>query len=264
MAKETNQVLGHGADADGIEEYDNPLPDWWLGLFLLTVIFGIGYGVNYHFIAGDSQAKRYEAEMARAQVLWPAPDASAPLAMDAGSIEAGEAVFLQTCASCHKADMTGGIGPNLVDAIWIHGNAPEQVVATIMDGVPAKGMPAWGPILGPTKVQQAAAYVLSKQGSAPSEGTATEGGSEGTAHEMREAEVLDGKTIYEQNCLACHGADMKGLVGPNLIDAEWIHAGELDQIRNTITVGVPEKGMIQWAKIDAVARFVHEQAAAAN
>jgi cytochrome c oxidase cbb3-type subunit III len=67
MAKETNQVLGHGADADGIEEYDNPLPDWWLGLFLLTVIFGIGYGVNYHFIAGDSQAKRYEAEMARAQ-----------------------------------------------------------------------------------------------------------------------------------------------------------------------------------------------------
>ena len=63
MAKETNQILGHGADADGIEEYDNPLPDWWVGMFIFTIIYGIGYAINYHFIADDSQEKRYAVMM---------------------------------------------------------------------------------------------------------------------------------------------------------------------------------------------------------
>ena len=42
-----------------------------------------------------------------------------------------------------------------------HGGLPEQILATISDGVPTKGMPAWGSILGPEKTQAVAAYVVS-------------------------------------------------------------------------------------------------------
>ncbi len=272
MAKETNQVLGHGADADGIEEYDNPLPDWWVGMFVLSIIWGIGYGINYHFIAGDSQEKRYTAMMEEAEQKWPVQEGPVTVAMDEANIEAGAKVFTQTCASCHNSDLTGGIGPSLVDAEWIHGGDVESVVTTITDGVAAKGMPAWGPILGPKKVQQVAAFVLSKKGSGgakptqadtqPAPSDTPEGGQDGAAGADGATEKLDGKAIYDQNCSSCHAPDLSGLVGPSLVDDEWIHGGDLAQITATITNGVPEKGMIQWGpvlgdeKIAAVAQFV--------
>ncbi len=55
MSKDTNRVMGHADEADGIEEYDNPLPDWWLGLFWLTIVWAIGYTAHYHFIGNRSQ-----------------------------------------------------------------------------------------------------------------------------------------------------------------------------------------------------------------
>lgn len=277
MAKETNQILGHGAEADGIEEYDNPLPDWWLGLFIFCIIYGIGYAINYHFISGDSQEKRYVAMMEEAAIKWPVKEGPVAVDMDDASVSAGADVFAQTCASCHNADLTGGIGPSLVDAEWIHGSAPEQVVATITNGVADKGMPAWGPILGPKKVQQVAAFVLSKKGTGPAKAAQadTQGGSDGTADAGQDGaaaadaggEDLDGKAIFAQNCVACHKDDMTGGIGPNLVDDEWIHGGELADIVRTITNGVPEKGMIQWGpvlgaeKIEAVARYVHSKGA---
>ena len=66
-----DQVLGHADEADGIEEYDNPLPDWWLGLFWFTIIFAFGYSLHYHFIAHRSPARALAAEMAAAQARWP-------------------------------------------------------------------------------------------------------------------------------------------------------------------------------------------------
>ncbi len=277
MAKETNQILGHGADADGIEEYDNPLPDWWLGLFIFSIIYGIGYAINYHFISGDSQEKRYVAMMEEAAIKWPVKEGPVAVSMDDESVSAGADVFAQTCASCHNADLTGGIGPSLVDAEWIHGGEPENVVSTITNGVADKGMPAWGPILGPKKVQEVAAFVLSKKGTGPAKAAQadTQGGSDGTADAGQDGaaaadgggEEIDGKAVFTQNCVACHSADMTGGIGPNLIDDEWIHGGELADIVKTITNGVPEKGMIQWGpvlgaeKIDAVARYVHSKGA---
>jgi cytochrome c oxidase cbb3-type subunit 3 len=62
--------------------------------------------------------------------------------------------------ACHGAELKGGIGPDLTDDTWIHGSAPDSVLATIRDGVAAKGMPSWGPILGPDKIRQVAAYIL--------------------------------------------------------------------------------------------------------
>lgn len=76
---------------------------------------------------------------------------------------------------------------------------------------------------------------------------------------------MTGEQIFVQNCVACHGADMKGLVGPSLVDATWIHGGTLDDIKRTITNGVPDKGMVSWGpvlgeeKIGLVAQYVLEK-----
>ena len=123
MSKETNELLGHSEDNDGIEEYDNPLPDWWLGLFLFTIVWGFGYFVDWNFISHKTQAGLYDAEIAAAAVQWPEQEAPAAGSIDesATAIAAGEAVYVQNCVACHAADLSGGIGPNLVDAEWIHG-----------------------------------------------------------------------------------------------------------------------------------------------
>jgi cytochrome c oxidase cbb3-type subunit III len=74
--------------------------------------------------------------------------------------EKGEAIYKANCTGCHGEDMKGKIGPNLLDSTWIHGGKPEEIVHTITAGVPAKGMITWGPILGPEKISQVAAYVI--------------------------------------------------------------------------------------------------------
>jgi cytochrome c oxidase cbb3-type subunit 3 len=294
MAQETNEILGHGAEADGIEEYDNPLPDWWLALFAITIIWAPLYAISYHAIQGNSQVDQYDQAMAAAAVMWPASDETIAFVMTDERVAQGEVVFAQTCATCHAADMTGGAGPSLVDAEWIHGSAPEAVIYTITNGVLPKGMPAWGAMLGAEKVQAVAAYIVSSREPnvvdlAPAEPVAVATGPadddaepveddrvEGT-ETIRDTvvdaavEVLDplitGESIFAANCTACHMADMTGGVGPNLIDDEWIHAGDLETIRAIVTNGVVEKGMIAWgpilgpAKIELVAQYVHGKTA---
>ena len=156
---ERDRLLGHSDEADGIEEYDNPLPDWWMGLLWLTIIWAVGYGVHYHFIAHRSQPKALAAEMAEARLQWPQGAPKAFVMSDA-AVERGRAIFAANCTGCHGKNLEGGIGPNLTDTTWIHGGTPEAVVKTITEGVPAKGMITWGPILGPDKINDVAAFVL--------------------------------------------------------------------------------------------------------
>ena len=163
MSKDTNRVLGHADESDGIEEYDNPLPDWWLGLLWFTVIWAVAYGVHYHFIGNRSQEGRLAAEMQDAEVRWPVEAAAAvSFAITPEAVAAGEAIYTQNCAMCHGAELEGGIGTPLNDTEWIHGHDSEDVIRIITEGVPEKGMLTWGPILGPEKVNQVAAYVLDK------------------------------------------------------------------------------------------------------
>jgi cytochrome c oxidase cbb3-type subunit 3 len=160
-----DRVLGHADESDGIEEYDNPLPNWWLGLFYITIVWALAYGVHYHFIAHRSQVKRLAAEIADADRRWPRQAAAAQattVTITEETVEAGEAIYKANCVPCHGADMKGGIGPNLLDTTWIHGGRPEEILHTITYGVPEKGMLTWGPILGPEKVAQVAAYVVEK------------------------------------------------------------------------------------------------------
>lgn len=164
-----DQVLGHAAEADGIEEYDNPMPNWWLGLFYLTIVWAVGYAVHYHFIARRSQPAHLAAEMADADLRWPREAAAAQaatLVITPEAVEAGKVIYQANCVACHGADLKGGIGPNLLDTLWIHGGTPEAILATITHGVPEKGMLTWGPILGPEKVAQVAAYVVEQNGEA--------------------------------------------------------------------------------------------------
>ena len=142
MSKETNRLLGHEDEADGIEEYDNPLPDWWVGLLWLTVIWAVGYAAWYHFIADKSQEGFLAAEMQAAEFHWPEQAATdVEFTITPEAVAAGEAIYTQNCLMCHGA---------------------EDVIRIITEGVPEKGMLTWGPILGPEKVNQVAAYVLEK------------------------------------------------------------------------------------------------------
>lgn len=163
MSKDTNRVLGHADEADGIEEYDNPLPDWWLGLLWLTIVWAAGYGIWYHFVGDRSQENYLAAEMQAAELRWPEQAmAEVSFAITPEAVAAGEEIYTQNCLMCHGGELEGGIGVALNDDEWIHGGEPEDVIRIITEGVPEKGMLTWGPILGPEKVNQVAAYVLHK------------------------------------------------------------------------------------------------------
>jgi cytochrome c oxidase cbb3-type subunit 3 len=167
VSEKVDQILGHGADCDGIEEYDNKLPTWWLGLFYFCILWAGGYAVHYHFVATRSQTSEYEAEIAAAAIAWPMPEAPAggvagtPTAAD---IEAGKAIYTANCVGCHGPELKGGIGPDLTDGEWIHGGTLTEITKTVTEGVPAKGMLTWGPILGPQKVASVSAFIHSSGG----------------------------------------------------------------------------------------------------
>ncbi len=167
MSKDTNRLLGHADEADGIEEYDNPLPDWWLGLFWITIIWGLGYGIHYHFIGDRSQEGALAAEMAAAEERWPA-QAQAALAFtySTESASAGEAVYNQNCFPCHGMQMEGGIGPSFIDDEWIHGSQASDMVRVVQEGVLDKGMVAWSGILSPEQINDVTSYIVQKHSEA--------------------------------------------------------------------------------------------------
>ena len=159
-----DQLLGHADECDGIEEYDNALPDWWLGLFWFTIIWAAAYALHYHVIADRSQEKALASELAAAEQRWPASAVTTEFVLTPELAAAGHAVYQSNCSACHGPGLEGGIGPNLKDEAWIHGGQLEQVLHTVTAGVAAKGMPGWGPILGPEKVRQVTAYILAEAG----------------------------------------------------------------------------------------------------
>jgi len=153
---------------DGIQEYDKRLPNWWLATFYGAIIFWVGYWFYYERAAlGPTQTVAVEHQLAaiEAKKLAATPsldDASLwKMSRNPVFVEAGRNLFSTTCASCHNAKLTGGIGPNLVDQLWIHGGRPTEIYATVTNGVLVKGMPSWGPVLGPKKITEAVAFILS-------------------------------------------------------------------------------------------------------
>lgn len=165
--QDPNQPRIHGV-YDGIEEQDNNLPNWWLGILWGTLLFGFGYWMYFHvFQVGVLPMAEWKAETeayARVAAANKPPsddDVLAKLAKDETLVKAGHETFTTTCAACHGQKAEGIIGPNLTDAYWLHGGKPSDIQRTITDGALQKGMPAWGPVLGAERVKALTAYVLS-------------------------------------------------------------------------------------------------------
>lgn len=176
--RDEDRLLEH--EYDGIREYDNPLPRWWVLILWVSVIWSVIYLVNLvpGVGSGPGRVRNYENEMTAAREKFGDPTAQAAgnavddatvraAAHDPAQIAAGQKLFVTYCASCHRDDAGGNIGPNLTDDYWIHGGKPSQIHNTIGNGVLDKGMPAWNAVLKPDQVLSAAAYVLSVRESHP-------------------------------------------------------------------------------------------------
>ncbi len=186
MAEQRDELLDH--EYDGIKEYNNPLPRWWLWLFYGTILFAAFY-LPWHWLGyGLSGPQEYQEELAAVQRAPAAPapggappgpgqpdagkssrpqGALAPAAVTPAMVEEGKAIFAANCVPCHGPQGQGIIGPNLTDNHWMHGNTLGDITRTITDGVPDKGMIAWKTVLNPQKIAQVAAYVKSLKGTNP-------------------------------------------------------------------------------------------------
>jgi cytochrome c oxidase cbb3-type subunit 3 len=173
-----DRLLAHSYD--GIQEYDNPLPRWWVYLFYATIVFSVLYWFNIGVGSGEGRIAQYEADVAAAKAAHPPAPTSGPaelaaLAGNAQVVAAGQSVFAVNCASCHRADGGGLIGPNLTDDAWIHGATLSDIHRTVSEGVLAKGMPNWGKLLKPDDVDAVVAYVASLRNTQVPGGKAAEG-----------------------------------------------------------------------------------------
>jgi cytochrome c oxidase cbb3-type subunit 3 len=172
MAKKLDELTDH--EYDGIKEFDNDLPPWWIYLFYLTIVFGIIYLLNYHvFKTAPSQLEEYQMEMASAERQKAAFEAAnagnfvVAFSTEASDLEAGKGIYNANCLACHGANGEGGVGPNLTDSYYIHGNKIEDYLKVITYGVAEKGMIPWEKSLSKKQIIQVSSYIHSMYGSEP-------------------------------------------------------------------------------------------------
>ena len=234
-ATNAGNTTGHKWD-ENLEEYNNPLPNWWRWMFYITVVFSLVYLALYPGLGnmagtfGWTMRGQYEAEMKKADEQYgpifkkfQSQDIMA-VAANAEAKEMGQRLFLTYCAQCHGSDAKGAKGfPNLTDGDWLFGGTPEQIKESISKGrdaaMPAKGVK---PDLTGDQIKDLAAYVRSLSGL-----------SSDSVRAQR------GKELFPQACAACHGPDGKGMLGvaPNLTDKVWLYSSSEEAIIETITKG---------------------------
>lgn len=284
MSKKTdaNEVPTTGHSWDGIEEYDNPMPRWWLIVFYLCIIWGLGYTVFYPAwpmvnsatsgILGwstrgqvadeiDAQLTANAAVTEKLATVELASIAENP-ELNQFAVNSGAAVFRTWCSQCHGSGAAGAVGfPNLLDDSWLWGGSLEEIHYTITNGIRNEvsedahysEMPAFGDILEEPEIVQVVNYVMSLSG------------------DPQDAEAAAaGATIFEEQCTACHGEDGTGdkyQGAPNLTDAIWLYGGDYDTLLETVTysrfgVMPPWKdevgGRLSEAQVRAVAVYVHQ------
>jgi len=182
VSQNKDELLSH--EYDGIREFDNALPRWWLYGFYFTIVFGVAYAINYHVLPTPLWGKpgmvaEYEAEVevaTRRAANRPAA-AGAPAVLvaltDADSLAKGREIYegANLCHACHRKDLGGMVGPNLTDDLWIHGCTPAELVKNIATGFPPQGMLPYGSgtRLSDQQLLQVVSYILSKRGSHPPE-----------------------------------------------------------------------------------------------
>jgi cytochrome c oxidase cbb3-type subunit III len=229
------ETTGHVWDGD-LEEFNNPLPRWWLIGFYLSIVFAIGYLVLYpgfgafKGLLGWTETGQWREQSAEANALYEQKFARFDsltidqLRADPEAQNIAHNLFAANCAMCHGSDARGAKGyPNLTSANLSWGNDADAIVATIGGGREGV-MPPWRDALSDAGVDTVAEYVYTLSGRQ-------------ATHPER---LAAGKTTFETVCSACHGPDGKGntaLGAPNLTDEVWIYGGSLATIRETIAQG---------------------------
>jgi cytochrome c oxidase cbb3-type subunit 3 len=275
--KDEIETTGHVWD--GIEEYNNPLPRWWLWTLYATIIWAIGYTIAYpawpmingatpgvlgwstradvaaEIAAVDEANAEIEGRLAVADLTTISADGD----LNKYAVNAGSAIFQTWCAQCHGSGAAGAKGyPNLLDDDWLWGGDIQSIHTTITHGVRNEDdddarfseMPAFGDdYLEPEQIDQVVHYVLKLSG-----------------QEFDAAKAGAGADVFAEDCTSCHAEDGKGdrdQGAPNLTDAIWLYGGDEETIRETVTFaryGV----MPAWAArlsesdINAVATYIHQ------
>lgn len=228
-----NETTGHVYD--GIEEYNNPLPKWWLNMFNICLVFSVGYLIlypglgNYAGLLGWTQEGQHAEEVAEAKAVYAplfAKYSSTPieeLATIKQATEMGKRIFVNTCFGCHGSDGRGNPGyPNLTDQDWLYGGSPENIKHSILAG--RRGiMPGFEAALNAEQLDSVVQYV---------------GKLSGNNVDVTKANA--GKVLFEQQCFACHGKDGQGniaLGAPNLTDDIWLYGGSSTVIAKTLRQG---------------------------
>jgi cytochrome c oxidase cbb3-type subunit 3 len=183
IEREADVLLDH--DYDGIKELDNALPPWWKWGFYFTIIVAVIYMFRFHVIkTGPTPLEEYDKEMRIAAAKMEEfrrnnketfDEKTVTLADEKGIAE-GRKIFSGTCLPCHGSNGEGNaVGPNLTDKYWLHGGSLGNVFNTITNGVPDKGMQAWGRTFSPADIRNISSFILSLQGSNPANAKAPQG-----------------------------------------------------------------------------------------
>lgn len=288
MSKKDNNQPGDpdttGHSWDGIEEFNNPLPKWWLWTFYACIVWGIGYTIAYPawpliekatpgFLSYSTRGEVAEdiAAVETANEALNVQLASADLVtlaenteLHSYAVNGGRAIFAANCSQCHGSGAAGGIGyPNLLDDDWLWGGDIDTIAYTVSHGIRNEQspdshyseMPAFGEILEPEEIQTVVSYVQSISG-----------------QDHDAALAAQGEELFLDQCSACHmdnGMGEPTLGAPNLTDAIWLYGGDEDALTETITYsrfGVmpawseeyrPGTGLSD-AEVNAVAAYVHQ------
>ncbi|WP_298924277.1 cytochrome-c oxidase, cbb3-type subunit III [uncultured Ramlibacter sp.] len=253
-----DNTTGHVWDVD-LREMNNPMPRWWMWLFVITIVFGLGYLAVFPGLGtfagtlGWSTRAEYQEEVDKAgRELAPlyarfAGKTPEALAADAEAMGIGERLFMNNCAQCHGSDARGSKGfPNLTDSDWLYGGTPAKIAETITQGRHGAMPPMAAAVGSSDDVRNVAHYVLSLSAS---------------PHDSLRAQM--GKSKFTA-CAACHGVDGKGnqAVGaPNLADDTWLHGwGEqaiVAIVNNGKSSEMPaQTGRLSEAQIQVLASYV--------
>lgn len=275
-----HQVDTTGHSWDGIEEYNNPLPKWWLYIFYACIVWGIGYTIAYPAWPLLKEATPgllgYSTRANVAADIDAVNQSNAELTKELSEIDLnilanndeldrfatnwGAAVFRAHCSQCHGSGAAGVQGqgyPNLLDDDWLWGGTIEEVAYTVRHGIRNETdddahwsqMPAFGDMLEKDEIKAVVQHVLAISGA---------------DHDA--AMAATGATVYADNCASCHADDGTGDVtqgAPNLTDAIWLYGGSKDQITETVKYSrfgvMPAWGQrLSDAEVKAVAAYVHQ------
>ena len=277
--KVIGQVQSTGHVWDGIEEYDNPLPRWWLWTFYACILYALIYAVLYPAWPMLTRATPgllgYSTRANVATEIQRFADANAPIrarleAADLTAIaadpdlnqyatSAGASVFRTWCAQCHGSGAAGVQAsgyPNLLDDDWLWGGDVTSIHTTITHGIRNttdpdarySEMPKFGELLTPEEIGQLVQHA---------------GAISGQPHDA--ALAAAGSTLFADNCSSCHGETGSGnreLGAPNLTDAIWLYGGDPAALTETVTnarFGVMPNWIprLSEADIRAVSVYVH-------